>query len=281
MILDRTFTTGENEQTVRALISDYLQKRGYKQRESEPNLVYERGSCLGSRFALSTKQWRVTATVQTRPGQDWATDVVATLDIDTTGQMVIQRERNFWEKEIDDLVVSARGIHASTTPATLLKQGLDLEKRHSDGVKWFYWIAGLSVVNSIMVLTGGRWSFLIGLGITQLVDGLATAIMEESSASLGIIVRVAAFIFTLFVAGVFVLFGFLAKRHKWAFIVGMVAYAFDGLVFLLVSDFWSMGFHLFGLYGLYRGLSALRQIGRENTVVPAKTDLGQPSRADG
>ena len=40
----------------------------------------------------------------------------------------------------------------------------------------------------------------------------------------------------------------------------MVLYALDGLIFLWVQDYLSIGFHLFALYGLYRGVKALGQL---------------------
>ena len=34
------------------------------------------------------------------------------------------------------------------------------------GASWFYWIAGLSLINSIAAVSGGSWRFILGLGIT-------------------------------------------------------------------------------------------------------------------
>jgi len=36
----------------------------------------------------------------------------------------------------------------------------------NNGVSWFFFVAGLSVVNSLLVLFGADWSFIFGLGIT-------------------------------------------------------------------------------------------------------------------
>ena len=41
-----------------------------------------------------------------------------------------------------------------------------LEKRFRTGANGFYWIAGLSVINSILWLRGSQTTFLMGLGIT-------------------------------------------------------------------------------------------------------------------
>lgn len=42
---------------------------------------------------------------------------------------------------------------------------VELQKRANSGAGWFFWIAGLSVVNSAISLLGGGWSFVLGLGI--------------------------------------------------------------------------------------------------------------------
>jgi hypothetical protein len=141
--------------------------------------------------------------------------------------------------------------------ADLIAAVLKLQSQHKAGASWFYWIAGLSVINSIVVFVGSQWSFIVGLGITQLVDGIAMGVAQQASAQSGLLLKVMGFIFDLLIAGLFVFFGaFAAKRHTWAYVVGMVLYAFDGLIFLIVKDFLSIGFHIFALVCIYGGLQA-------------------------
>lgn len=121
------------------------------------------------------------------------------------------------------------------------------------GAKWFYWIAGLSMVNSIVLFTGGNFHFVIGLGITSFVDGLAKRLGSAGS--------VLDMIINGFMAGVFVLFGtFALKAQKWAFLVGMTLYALDGLLLLRARDFLSVGFHAFALYAIHSGYKAAKQV---------------------
>jgi hypothetical protein len=121
------------------------------------------------------------------------------------------------------------------------------------GAKWFYWIAALSMINSIVVITGGNFHFVVGLGITSVVDALAKRVGSAGSV-LDIIING-------FVAGLFVLFGtFAVKAQKWAFLVGMTLYALDGLLLLGVKDILSVGFHAYALFAIYRGYTAAKQI---------------------
>ena len=121
------------------------------------------------------------------------------------------------------------------------------------GARWFFWVAGLSLINSIVFLAEGRWNFLAGLGVVQLISGLAIGLSEQ----LGGAVKIVALILDLGVAAIFVGLGVFAQKHfTWAFVFGMVIYALDGLIFLMVQDWLSIAFHAFVLFSIYRGLSA-------------------------
>jgi hypothetical protein len=72
---------------------------------------------------------------------------------------------------------------------------------------------------------------------------------------------VIALIFGAIFAGVFALFGwFAAKKYSWAFIVGMILYVLDGLIFLLVKDWMSVGFHVFAFICILNGYLNLRKL---------------------
>jgi hypothetical protein len=136
---------------------------------------------------------------------------------------------------------------------------MELEKRMLSGANWFYWIAGLSLINSVIMLFNGRWSFLAGLGITQIIDAIANQISAAGGSGANII----ALMMDIIVAGFFVFFGFMArKRQAWAFITGMVLYFLDALIFLLVQGWLSIAFHILALYYIYQGLRALNQLRR-------------------
>jgi hypothetical protein len=146
----------------------------------------------------------------------------------------------------------------------LIEERLTLESQLKSGANWFFFIAGLSVINSLILLLGGGFNFIVGLGITQVISALAR--------ELGTIWKSIAFVISVIAASFFALFGALArKRHRWAFVVGMILYAFDGLLFLLVQDWLSIAFHLFALYGIYKGLGALNGLSRLEAEKSAST----------
>ncbi|HKQ39223.1 MAG TPA: DUF4339 domain-containing protein [Verrucomicrobiae bacterium] len=125
---------------------------------------------------------------------------------------------------------------------------MHLVSRMRSGGSWFYWIAGLSLINSISAFTGSGWGFIVGLGITRLVDRFADT-------------RILALVVDIVIAGVFVLLGVFANRAQlWAFIVGMVVYALDGLIFAKSGAWLNTAFHVFVLIALFNGFRAARQL---------------------
>jgi hypothetical protein len=148
---------------------------------------------------------------------------------------------------------------------------IKITKSFENGYKWFYWIAGLSMVNSVAHLAKGGFSFVIGLGMPQIVEAIAMALTEEHPQA-SIILKIIVLIFAAIFAGVFALFGWLAsKKHGWAFIVGMILYSLDGLIFILVKDWMSIAFHIFAFICILTGYLNLRKL---NLLQPAP--LPQP-----
>ena len=119
-----------------------------------------------------------------------------------------------------------------------------IEDKIKSGANWFFWIAGLSFINSIIFQSSGKWNFVVGLGITQLVDIIALQLVR----SIGKAGYIVACTLSLMAAGIFVFFGiFSRKKCSWAFILGMIIYALDALLFLFVQDYLGVGFHIFVL----------------------------------
>src|ERR1051325_951217 len=105
-------------------------------------------------------------------------------------------------------------------------QHAELSQRYRSGANWFYWIAGLTIITSVIGLMGGGWRFFLSLGTTQLIDGIANAASE----GLGNATKVIAFVLDIFITAAFVAFGALShKKHLWAYVAGMVVFLFDGL----------------------------------------------------
>jgi hypothetical protein len=146
------------------------------------------------------------------------------------------------------------GITHSVAPgAALVEERHKLEAAALHGGGWFYWIAGLSLVNSAVIAAGGDVNFIFGLGITLVFDAVA-AQMGSSAAAVALVLN------TL-IAGVFVVCGSLARgRKQWAFVAGMLLYALDGLLFVVPGLWLNVGAHVFALVLIYNGWAAARKL---------------------
>ena len=150
---------------------------------------------------------------------------------------------------------------------------MEIVNRFQSGANWYFWIAALSLVNSVMILSGSEWSFVIGLGVTQVIDFKALDVAKEVPEAVTVISAVA-FGIDLFIAGIVALFGVFARKgHSWAFLVGIILYGMDGLLFARFGDWMSVGFHVFAMYGIWSGWKALGEMHQlQSTPHPPEDD---------
>ncbi len=142
----------------------------------------------------------------------------------------------------------ATGSGSSTT--AIVEQKLRAEQIVKSGAGWFLAIAGLSMLNSVLTMSGTHFHFIFGLGVTEIVDAVGRQSGTTGSA-LGLIVNV-------FIAGLFLLlWNFARKGEKWAFLAGMALYAVDGMILIPFKDFLGVAFHAYALFRIYHGMQGL------------------------
>jgi len=137
-----------------------------------------------------------------------------------------------------------------------------LHQRGRNGANWFFWVAGLSLVNSAVILLGGNTHFVIGLGVTLFVDAMATGVAQQQPEN-AMMAKGIALVVDLFIAAIVVLFGWLAGRRYLAlYLTGMGLYLLDALIYVLIQEWMSVAFHAYALFCMWGGLSAFRQLGQ-------------------
>ena len=149
------------------------------------------------------------------------------------------------------------------------------EERATSGGRWFYWIAALSLVTSVISLVGGGWAFFASLGLTQIIDAVAVQVLAPR---IGEGVKIVAFLFDVLAAGIFALMGYFAtKRQTWAFVAGMVLYVLDAVVFLgFVTVFGAISlsavimaaFHAYVLWQVFNGYKACARLAASGGNMP-------------
>ncbi len=166
----------------------------------------------------------------------------------------------------DDRAVAMQRVQAAI---------VELTRRMKSGANNFYWIAALSVINSLVLEFGGNSYFAVGLASTLIVDSIFVGIASEMPDA-GIIVKLIGLAISIFIAAIFVLFGFFANKGKrWAFIVGMVLYGLDSLLMLAFQEWLGLLFHAFFLFGLFGGIRALGELQKLMPQQQRQTDFPQ------
>jgi hypothetical protein len=115
--------------------------------------------------------------------------------------------------------------------------------------RWFWWIAGLSLVNTVLFYSGSNTSFVIGLGMTALAGIFFANSIVLAAISIGLIL------------GFYVLMGLKAQQEKaWAFYLGLALYVVDALIYVYFQSWMSVAFHAFAIYCIVQGLLKLREL---------------------
>jgi hypothetical protein len=153
----------------------------------------------------------------------------------------------------------------------LIEQKVRWEHALKGAAAWFLWVAGLSLINSVLHLSGLRFQFIFGLGIAQLVDALAR---HAGGASLLLDIIINGFLVAVFV----VFFNFARQGKKWAFRAGMILYLLDGLLMLFFKAYLGVAFHAFALFWMNGGIVAISKLRElEETSPPSDAQAQQSS----
>jgi hypothetical protein len=114
--------------------------------------------------------------------------------------------------------------------------------------RWFWWIAGLSVVNIVLFQSGSQTNFVVGLGITAISD-----VVFASNKAIGFVIDALA-------VGFFLWMGAQGSRGKlWAFYVGLAVYTLDALIYVSFKDWMPVAFHALAIFFIMKGVMVLRQ----------------------
>lgn len=131
---------------------------------------------------------------------------------------------------------------------------LALQQHRDNGARWFYWIAGLSLLNLALYAVGSDLGFAVGTVIGFLLQGVIAFFAGET----------VAWFAHAPIIGLFFWLGRQALRgHGWAFATGGAIFALDAVLLLvLVQDWFGIAVHGFGLFGILQGWRAQRLLQR-------------------
>ena len=114
------------------------------------------------------------------------------------------------------------------------------------GASWFYWIAGLVILQLLAMLNHISWAESIGLGVLRYPPPFMS-MSPPLAAAAAIIVLLA--------------LGYVSGRPvRWTFVLGILLYGADGALFVIQHDYFGVVLHVIILYFLWNGLSAANML---------------------
>lgn len=123
--------------------------------------------------------------------------------------------------------------------------------------RWFWWIAGLSLVNTVLFYSGSQTTFVIGLAMTTMASA---AFAGNLPAAIGLAGATIAF---------YLLIGFYAQQQKlWAFYLGLTVYVLDGLIYVFFQDWMPVAFHALAAYFIFKGIARVRALAAAGAPAP-------------
>jgi hypothetical protein len=129
----------------------------------------------------------------------------------------------------------------------------------------------LSLVNSVLFITGSNWSFFLGLGVTRLVDEFGDIVITGTTG------HVLALGVDIVIAGILAGLGLLSRSGTlWSFIVGTALLVLDGLFLAVVTDWGAVAFHGLALFFIIRGIQAARRLAALRTSAAMPSGIVPP-----
>ena len=163
----------------------------------------------------------------------------------------ISKQRNL--KLTADLIKSLRK-EKNVVKIIDINEKTKQSKQISGGISWFLWIGILSALNIIAVIFQQNISFVTGLGLNYGILG----IMDGFRRVTGIDVMPFGFCLSFLVSGLIIWIWRKSKQeNKNYYLTGLIIYGLDTLIFLFTKQWYSLGFHILALLGLYYGYKAL------------------------
>lgn len=268
----RSFTTPDEIQTVQATVITYMQSIGYQLKKDDNGLRFRRGSSFGVFYSSKAKNLKTDCQVVLKRLNTYQTEVSLFFDVQVAESYDTDRNRKQWLAEMDGLVKASGGTVDPNSPVNIqgsVMENYRLERGIRNGSSWFYLIGGLSILNSILYIFDANLMFVVGTGITQLVDVIAGYLAAELLGTAGSVIRVLGLLISIAISGIFILFGYLGrKKYKWAFIAGIILYSLDGVLMLVFSEYYGLIVHLIAIIGLIGGLTAITKYQRNAVQLP-------------
>lgn len=135
--------------------------------------------------------------------------------------------------------------------ADQVQRRADLQAEASSDANFFFYAAGVALLGSGLLPI--KLNILVNIGVIDLF-----AFYGRSSNPFFPFLVLG---FSVVWVGALVGLGFIARQgHRWAFLAGIVLYAFDMIALIVTFSIWAFGVHSFFVFKWFQGQRALRDL---------------------
>jgi len=128
----------------------------------------------------------------------------------------------------------------------------DLRASSREDANYFFWAAGFAALSAGLLPV--RVGFLIQIGTFELLNAYGGSLDQLQP-----LVLYCALVVILVV--VLVALGLAARRgHRWAFLAGILLYATDMMILMVMFSLWAFGVHAFFVLKWFQGQKALKHL---------------------
>lgn len=122
-----------------------------------------------------------------------------------------------------------------------LSQNATADQKINASLSWFTAIAVLSVINALLIVFKANVQFMIGLGAVQWIGYISQVL----AAKFGAVYLFVGLLFNLSIAWFFYYVRKNASSNEKYIYVGLVVYTLDALLFIPITGYLEIGFHIF------------------------------------
>lgn len=160
-------------------------------------------------------------------------------------------------------------------PTLSVEQIRGLEKSYRNAARWFFLIAGISLLNVLGLFFNFPSGLVAGLGANFYIYGFMETFLPQLGVASSLIPAIT-FGINLVVVGIFTAIGWLAyRRHLWAYTLGMVLYGLDTLIYIRVWSWTAIILHVIALFFLFTGRGSLIALGKLKNAGKLPTDADE------
>ena len=170
MEFEHILKTERSEEEIRSQIDQFLINHGYHTLDSKTGMLFQRGSFWGSMAGFTPKSWKARVSIEFFPQIEEDLQVRIKYAINTSGQWVTNKEKEFWKVEFNNLLKNLENNIETTSFSEMNKINERALQQNILSVFIIIAFAAMMSVAGFMLFRDRR--FVMAMGLVGIVISL-------------------------------------------------------------------------------------------------------------